>query len=712
LALVLFGILQILIGIIVLALAGLPVAAIAVAVVRGSRVPPTIVLTALILLLEGAWLVGMGIGSLLTRRWGRALSLVTAWIWLLSGILGMAGLVPAILHGQRKLAVSGWAIPPMAGIAYSSVFLVLLPALFVSFYGKRDVKATCEHRRPKASWTDRCPLPVLALSLLAVFWAIIPLTGSIMNWTVPFFGTVLRGTTGAIASLIVAGLYASAARGLYNLDKKSWWLLVAVLIGGAVSTTLTLYRVGILGICLSAGLSDWEIAAVRRVNPWPLVLGTIAAIAYALYLRTYFEREPSGGRPRTAADTPGWAAGVARTAEMGRRCLLTRRARIAAAGAVGILLLGSTIGYFVNERLRRHQRLSDCDFAGGKSSRTSERDSCLAKAAKLWSKPEYCDDIDDFESKVSGATNKRAECRSEVAAQLGNLGLCKRSGTRAATRQCVETLAVRAEDPEICRQVLHGIDLDGCVHAIARQAMRGDLCVQIKRADWRRACLKGFMSNGGDESDCGALAARADREVCIEGLSESAAATCMKLSPDKRGSCLKKNPDLLDDLRAACEGSAQCLSDLNLVGTVACGLIPDDQAPVRLKCFDTSLRDSLKLRGPSAWIRDSECGGLGTPRLRDECFYRLGLFPDHPGACLKVSDASLRHVCLQVASVRDAAICLALKDKPSLEACVASSQLDRTIDGSICRFLPSKERTGCVRQVNANLEGEVRDAVR
>jgi hypothetical protein len=165
---------------------------------------------------------------------------------------------------------------------------------------------------------------------------------------------------------------------------------------------------------------------------------------------------------------------------------------------------------------------------------------------------------------------------------------------------------------------------------------------------------------------------------------------------------------LLDDLGAACEGSARCLFELENVGTAACALIPDGQAALRLRCF----LDALKRRGAKTWIRDSECARLGTQRLRDECFFSLGHQPDHAGACLKISDAELRKQCLFAAGKRDASRCLALNDATDARRCVADSGLEDTIDASGCSLLPPEKRSQCTQRVSANLEREVSNAAR
>ena len=46
------------------------------------------------------------------------------------------------------------------------VFYVIIPGILILVYSRADVRLTCETRNPLASWTDRCPLPVLGIALL------------------------------------------------------------------------------------------------------------------------------------------------------------------------------------------------------------------------------------------------------------------------------------------------------------------------------------------------------------------------------------------------------------------------------------------------------------------------------------------------------------------------------------------------------------------
>jgi hypothetical protein len=102
---------------------------------------------------------------------------------------------------------------------------VLLPGVFVLFYRSPHVKATCEHKDPNVPWTDRCPAPVLAASLLTGFGALCYLSLALSYRAIAFFG-LLKGLPAIAVSLVLAGIHAFAAVDLYRQRLRGWWVVV------------------------------------------------------------------------------------------------------------------------------------------------------------------------------------------------------------------------------------------------------------------------------------------------------------------------------------------------------------------------------------------------------------------------------------------------------------------------------------------------------
>lgn len=257
----------------------------------------------LVYVVAAVWFIWMGIGSIKARRWARALLLVTSWIWLVGGIGGLIYLLlfmPDMFDkmGENKQIPAGVAlIVKYVAMVFSTVFYVIIPGVLVLFYGSKNVKATCEFRDPPVRWTDKCPLPALALSLMFGFWAAsIPFMG-FYGWAIPFFGTVLNGMRGAAVGIGIMLLSGYIASGTYRLNIKAWWGAVLLIIGWAVSAGITFSRVSILEYYERMNFTEQQLDVIKQYglpqgNSMAIFCGLwfVGFLAYLLYTRRYFVR--------------------------------------------------------------------------------------------------------------------------------------------------------------------------------------------------------------------------------------------------------------------------------------------------------------------------------------------------------------------------------------------------------------------------------------
>ena len=265
---------------------------------------PTMMIPAvLIYALLAAWFISMGIGSIKARRWARALLLVTSWIWLVGGIVGLIYLLlfmPDMFEkmGENEQMPAGAAfIVKYVVMGFMAVFYVIIPAVLVLFYGSKNVKATCEFRDTQVRWTDKCPLPVLALSLMFGLWAVsIPFMG-FYGWTIPFFGFILSGIRGAVVGLGVMLLSGYIAWGTYRLNIKAWWGAVLIIIGWSLSWGITFSRVSILDYYEKMNFTEQQLDMIKlysipQGNSMFLFCGLwlVGFLGYLLYTRRYFVR--------------------------------------------------------------------------------------------------------------------------------------------------------------------------------------------------------------------------------------------------------------------------------------------------------------------------------------------------------------------------------------------------------------------------------------
>ena len=257
-------------------------------------------------------LVCVGIGSIKARRWARALTLVGAWSLLIMGVFNLA--IQAVLL-PRMLAVSapsGAAVPHTAMVvAMVGAFLVIgivfiaLPAAFVWFYSSRHVKATCEIRNPEPSWTDGCPLPLLALCLWmalgTVSFFIMALAGMAV---LPVFGQLIAGPVATTVSVLLGVAWAWAAWAIYRRRLAAWWFIVGMMTVFGVSCVITFLRVDPLELYRMMHYPEQQVEQIRRlglmtpsVMAWGMAGGAVLWLGFLLWVRRYFKPVPPPPTP-------------------------------------------------------------------------------------------------------------------------------------------------------------------------------------------------------------------------------------------------------------------------------------------------------------------------------------------------------------------------------------------------------------------------------
>jgi hypothetical protein len=252
-------------------------------------------------------LIWLGIGSIQARRWARALLLIFSWSWLLLGILMlfmMGFFLPTVFKNLPAAGASGEpAMPPGALVMgmvimflFMGFFFIVLPTVWIFFYGSKHVKATCEARDTVIRWTDGCPLPVLALCLWMLFGVpmllLMPVTG---HSVMPFFGTFLTGFPCTAFCLIFAAIWSYAAWLLYRLKPQGWWLILIAMIVFMASSLLTFARHDMLELYRLQGYPQAQIEQIQKIGLlegnrvlWLSALFMLPFLGYLLFVKRYF----------------------------------------------------------------------------------------------------------------------------------------------------------------------------------------------------------------------------------------------------------------------------------------------------------------------------------------------------------------------------------------------------------------------------------------
>jgi MFS family permease len=243
--------------------------------------------------LGGAALIWLGIGSILCRRWARALLLIGSWSWLVGGVIALGFYAGVIRDLFAAADPAGWL-----AVGIGAVFFIALPGALVLFYRSPEVQATCEARDPRSRWTDRCPLPVLACSLwLGLGTCSLLATPGIYRDAVPCFGFFLSGAPAALVLLIYAAFGFYLAWGTYRLRISAWWMTLAAFTLFDVSSAVTFLRVDRAELYRRLGYSKLQIDGLGSVGffsgaimAWWIAAIYLLFLIYLTWIRKYFRR--------------------------------------------------------------------------------------------------------------------------------------------------------------------------------------------------------------------------------------------------------------------------------------------------------------------------------------------------------------------------------------------------------------------------------------
>jgi hypothetical protein len=247
--------------------------------------------------------IWLGVGSIRARRWARTLLLILAWLWLVTGVVAMAMtalLLPEILAmpppGVEPLPDAVRSLMMVVVLVVLVLILVVLPGVLVLFYQSRHVKATVEARDPVPRWTDRCPMPVLGLSLslgLGVV-SLVPMM-VLYHSVVPVFGRLVTGLPGGallVASMVILAYCTWAT---YRMKPAGWWVLTVSLVVVMASSALTFTRVDLIEMYRAMGYPEEQIAQLREMNLftgshllWFMAITAVLMVGYLVWVKKYF----------------------------------------------------------------------------------------------------------------------------------------------------------------------------------------------------------------------------------------------------------------------------------------------------------------------------------------------------------------------------------------------------------------------------------------
>ena len=303
--LVVFGILQIFLDAICVLMVPLMMVSLAVSKFAPSGAaapmnPGMMMASVFVYMMLAVWFIWVGIGSIKARRWARALILVSAWIWLIVGVIGGSMMLLFTADMFAKMLNTGqmpqafMIIMKVVMAVFMFIFLVLIPGALILVYGRKNVKMTTEFYDREVRWTDKCPLPVLGLVLLFGFGAVSLLNMVFYGRVVPVFGSLVNGLPGLFIILAMVAVLGYLTRGLYRLDIRAWWAAIVFVILVSVSVILTFSRVNLLDLYAAMDFSAQQIELMKQygIQDSPIMkltgLWGVPIVGYLLFIRKYF----------------------------------------------------------------------------------------------------------------------------------------------------------------------------------------------------------------------------------------------------------------------------------------------------------------------------------------------------------------------------------------------------------------------------------------
>jgi hypothetical protein len=250
-----------------------------------------------------------GIGSIRCKNWARILMLVVSGFWLACGLLAtlmMVFMLPAIMRQQPVHVAPGIQDAIVVGmIAFMAVLMVLLPAIFLFFYSRKSVRATCLAQKAAqvAASTEGgvaapgLPVPLIILGVwqgLGVFSML-----AIMFFRVTFvFGVILHGAAAILVLLTYSVLSGYAAWAIFRQKLIGWKIALFFAGFGAINMLVTYIRQpDMLQLYREMGFND---QALRIYEQFPqflpavwvgTIVGITAFLIFLLYTRKFFPTE-------------------------------------------------------------------------------------------------------------------------------------------------------------------------------------------------------------------------------------------------------------------------------------------------------------------------------------------------------------------------------------------------------------------------------------
>jgi hypothetical protein len=179
---------------------------------------------------------------------------------------------------------------------FMAVVYLVIPGIGIAFYHHPKVKMTFDHYDPEPGWMDRCPLPVLAVSLsFGLCIAFMAVSLPFIRFMAFCFGKVLYGIPGFLFNLVNLLFMGYLAWGTYRLRWGAWALSVVWSAFYGISMVWTFMRLDLAEFYGSLGYPDHAVVMMKQMglsDALPVWTGGVFLVwtLYILWTGKYFKR--------------------------------------------------------------------------------------------------------------------------------------------------------------------------------------------------------------------------------------------------------------------------------------------------------------------------------------------------------------------------------------------------------------------------------------
>jgi hypothetical protein len=181
------------------------------------------------------------------------------------------------------------------GLSVLIILQLVFPLVAILFYSLKGVQATCERRNPSLCWTDRCPLPLMAMGFVSGVGVSTVLLGATTNYVVFVFGRIWTGFPGFLVVAAIAFACGYVGWGAFTRKMQAWWAAYAVILLTSSSMMLTFAEMDMEQLYGRMSYSLEQIAHLQQfqfISPATLTFVTciwgIMACTYLVWVRDCF----------------------------------------------------------------------------------------------------------------------------------------------------------------------------------------------------------------------------------------------------------------------------------------------------------------------------------------------------------------------------------------------------------------------------------------